>query len=172
VVRGFWAAAALSLAAMATIGSDARAAGEIRYHIEALAGATVCLDIVNDADKNKVTSAKCGKYTGQYWTVEPFAKLREGYVRLRTTFTGGNKCLDIVNDEMKNKVVMAPCGNFTGQMWQIAMVGPDGLSQMRTKFTGTTRCLQLVLDADRYSRVLMSDCDDRDSQQWILRLDQ
>ncbi len=149
---------------------DSQAAGEIRYQIEALAGTGVCLDIVNDAAKDKVTAAKCGKFTGQFWTVEPYGKLREGYVRLRTTFTGEKKCLDIVNDDARNKVVMAPCGNFTGQMWSIQMVGPDGLSQLRTKFTGATRCLQMMEGADRYSAVVMFDCDTRDTQQWRLNL--
>lgn len=172
MIRRLLAAAAILLPVILISAGDSRAAGEIRYKIGALAGDTdLCLDIVNDAKKDRVTLAKCGKYSGQFWTVEPYGKLREGYVRLRTSFTGENRCLDIVNDEMKNQVVMARCGNFTGQMWSIQMVGPDGLSQMRTKFTGTTRCLQVFPDADRYNRVIMSDCDERDTQQFRFELE-
>lgn len=166
------AAAVVLAPALLAAAGDSRAAGEIRYQIETLAGSTeLCLDIVNDAKKDRVTLMKCAKVSGQFWTVEPYGKLREGYVRLRTTFTGENRCLDIVNDEMKNQVVMARCGNYTGQMWSIQMVGPDGLSQMRTKFTGTTRCLQVFPDGDKYGRVMMSDCDDRDTQQFRFNLE-
>jgi len=92
--------------------------------------------------------------------------LKEGYMRLRTVFTGENKCLDIVNDAQKNKLVMAPCGNYTGQMWKISLAGPDGLAQFRTKFTGPTSCLQLFEDADRYAKMRMAPCGDANTQQW------
>jgi hypothetical protein len=81
--------------------ANARAARDILYQIEALAGAGFYFDISNDTSKNKVTAVKCGKYTGQFRFVEPFSNLREGYVRLRTKFTGENKCLDIVKDDAK-----------------------------------------------------------------------
>lgn len=147
----------------------AQAAGDITYKIEALAGTGFCLDIVNDAAKNKVTAAKCGKYTGQFWTYEPIGNLREAYVRLRTQFTGEAKCLDVVNDATKDKLVMAPCGNFTGQMWAITLVGPDGLAQLRSKFTGATACLQLN-ENDKPSRVRMADCSAAEEQQWRVSL--
>lgn len=163
----------LAFAAALLGAGETRAAGEIRYRVVTLAGDTdLCLDVVNDAKKDRVTLAKCNnKVQGQFWTVEPYGKLREGHVRLRSSLSGENRCLDIVNDEMKNQVVMARCGNYTGQMWTIQMVGPDGLSQMRTRFTGATRCLQVFPDGDKYNRVMMSDCDDRDTQQYRFELE-
>ena len=79
-----------------------------------LSGNNQCLDVVNDASKDKLIMNTCGTYaTGQDWIYT----LNNNYYKIKNRYFGDNKCLDIINDGQNNKLIMSPCGNYSGQYW-------------------------------------------------------
>jgi hypothetical protein len=73
----------------------------------------MCLDIVNDALKDKVKMTTCGTYEGQYWETEVISGNAQ-YVRIKNKWTGNNKCLDTDGVNLR----MANCGAVSGQYWK------------------------------------------------------
>ncbi|MGJ5632884.1 RICIN domain-containing protein [Nostoc sp. CALU 1950] len=128
-------------------------------------GLNKCLDIINDGENNKLIMAKCGNFSGQFWSIQPTQS--RGYYRLRTKFTGSNKCLDIINDGENNKLIMAKCGNFSGQFWSIQPTQSRGYYRLRTQFTESNKCLDIINDGDN-NKLIMAKCGNFSGQLWNL----
>ena len=101
------ASCAIAFASTANIPSFAQGRSYNRLRTM-FTGNKKCLDIINDSKDNKLIMAKCGRFSGQFWKLEPTRNKR--YYRLKTMFTGNDKCLDIINDSKDNKLIMAKCG--------------------------------------------------------------
>ncbi|MEM9819671.1 MAG: RICIN domain-containing protein [Bacteroidota bacterium] len=119
------------------------------------------LDIINDAKDNRLTMAKTGRYTGQYWKIE---SVGNGYYRLTTKFTGKDKSLDIINDDKDDKLEMRTTGRKTGQYWKIESVG-GGYYRLTTQFTGKGKSLDIINDG-KNNRLHMRKTDGATGQKW------
>eukprot|EP00121_Abeoforma_whisleri_P000875 Awhi_evm1s776 len=126
-------------------------------------GDNKCLDIINDANDNKLIMASCGGYSGQHWNIE--ATNRNGYYRLKTMFTGDNKCLDVINDASDNKVIMSTCGNYSGQFWKIEETNRAGYFRLKTMFTGDDKCLDIINDSSD-NKLILATCGNYSGQYW------
>ena len=74
------------------------------------------LDVINDANKDKLTLAKTGNFSGQFWKFTP---LGNGWHRVTSQFQGDAKSLDVINDGKNDKLTLAKTGNVSGQYWKI-----------------------------------------------------
>jgi hypothetical protein len=103
------------------------------------------LDVINDAQKDKVKMADSGNYSGQHWKLQD---LGNGYYRLTTRFLGEEKSLDIINDASRDKLKMAKTGNYSGQYWKIKDMG-NGYYRLTTQFLGEEKSLDVINDAKK-----------------------
>jgi len=76
-----------------------------------------CLDIQNDAQRNKFMVAACNNASGQIWYQESMSVNGVQIAPYRNLFSGAGKCMDIINDPNRNILNMANCGNYSGQNW-------------------------------------------------------
>ena len=76
-----------------------------------------CLDIQNDAQRNKFMVAACNNASGQIWYQESMSVNGVQIAPFRNLFSGAGKCMDIINDPNRNILNMANCGNYSGQNW-------------------------------------------------------
>jgi hypothetical protein len=113
-------------------------------------GESKSLDIINSGKKNKVTLAKTGKYTGQYWKIQ---KLDNGYYRLSTHWQGQDKVLDVLNDDKDNQPQLAKKGNYTGQYWRIEKLS-NGYYRLTTKWQGEGKSLDIINDGKNNTPIL------------------
>ena len=100
------------------------------------------LDVINDGKNDKLTLAKTGNFSGQFWKISP---LGNGWYRLTTQFQGDGKSLDVINDGKNDKLTLAKTGNFSGQFWKISPLG-NGWYRLTTQFQGDGKSLDVIND--------------------------
>jgi len=77
--------------------------------------AQTCLDVRN-TDTNPVTSASCGDFSGQYWSIRGSVP---GPLTLTTMFRGDQMCLEVSNG---GGLRLAPCNGLTSQQWNLNLL--------------------------------------------------
>ena len=125
-----------------------------------LRGASMCLDVINDGQNDKLRLATCGNYSGQWWTIRPTGTA--GLYRLTNEFTGTAKCVDVVNDGRNDRLQMATCGNFTGQTWAMESTQHIGFYRLKNQFTGSGKCVGVFND----TQLQLENCGDVPGQYW------
>jgi hypothetical protein len=127
-------------------------------------GRDSCLDIINAGNRDQLSMANCGNFTGQMWEVALDAN--SGFVRLRTRFTGASMCLDVINDGDNSRIRMAQCANVTGQQWHIEQAERGSAVRLWNQFTGDAKCLDIANDGSGH--VQLSACGEYSGQYWSL----
>lgn len=120
-----------------------------------------CLDII---DANRPLVRECDDTApSQQWKL---SAIKEGFYRLTPQGSGDRKCLDIINDgKLNNRVTLVDCGNASGQYWKLTASAAGYL--LTTEWRGAKLCLDAVREGSK-SRLLLTECANRPSQQWRL----
>ncbi|WP_052172536.1 RICIN domain-containing protein [Psychroserpens jangbogonensis] len=123
------------------------------------------LDVVNDANDNKLILAKTDDFTGQLWKITP---LGNGFFRLTTKFKGEGKSLDVYNDGKNNRLQLAKTAKVSGQFWKIQLLG-NGYYRLTTQWQGDGKSLDVINDGKNNNEVHLAKSANHTGQYWKIQ---